>query len=316
MPFTTRMYARTDDRDRIARFLAEATEATEAGGGEPRPGYWHPGDLIWGMYQNTVFEPKTSLRLWEDAASGALLGVAWLETYGAAGEVETQLAPAIRATAEGAAIIAQALAWARRVAARRQAAPLWARARDADAWQVALLAANGFARDDQHNHYIHFRRPFDAAPLPEAPLMEGFSVRAVGGPDEWQRRVDLHRTVYHPSRVTLKAYRRLRAAPIYRPDLDLVAVAPDGAFVSYCILWYDERNRVGEYEPVGAHPDWRRQRITRAVLVEGLRRLRALGAERAIVLTNSDNAPAIRLYESVGFIPQDRERYYRDGAGA
>jgi mycothiol synthase len=266
------------------------------------------------MYQNTVFEPKTSLRLWEDATTGALLGLTWLETYGAAGEVETQLAPAVRATAEGAAIIAQALAWARRVAARRQIATLWARARDADAWQVELLAANGFTRDDQHNHYVHFRRPFDAAPLPEAPLPEGFSVRSVGGEDEWQRRVDLHRTVYHPSRVTLKAYRRLRAAPIYRPDLDLVAVDRDGAFVSYCILWYDERNRVGEYEPVGAHPDWRRQRITRAVLVEGLRRLRALGAERAIVLTASDNAPAIRLYESVGFILHDHERYYRASA--
>jgi ribosomal protein S18 acetylase RimI-like enzyme len=302
------MYARVEDRDRIAQFLAEAVAA---GAGEPRPGYWHPGDLTWGMYQNTVFDPKTSLRLWEDTATGALLGVTWLETSATAGEVETQLGPAIRATAEGAAIIAQALGWARRVAARRHIATLWARARDSDQWQVALLAANGFMCDIDHYHYVHFRRPFDATPLPEAPLPAGFSVRAVDGPAEWQRRVDLHRVVYHPSRVTLKAYRRLRAAPIYRPNLDLVAVAPSGAFVSYCILWYDERNRIGEYEPVGAHPDWRRQRITRAVLVEGLRRLRALGAERSIVMTSSNNTPAIRLYESVGFVIHDRERYYR-----
>ncbi|HZC07890.1 MAG TPA: GNAT family N-acetyltransferase [Ktedonobacterales bacterium] len=308
MPFTTRMYARAEDRDRIALFLSEASAADGSG---PNPGYWHPGDLIWGMYQNTVFDPKLSLRLWEDAATGALLGVTWLETGAVSGEMETQLAPAIRATDEGAAILGQALAWGRRVAARRQVVTLWARARDSDPWQLARLAAHGFTRDDNHPGYIHFRRPFDDAPLPEAPLPEGFSVRAVGGPDEWQRRVDLHRVIYHPSRVTLQAYHRLRAAPLYRPDLDLVAVAPNGDFVSYCILWYDELTRVGEYEPVGAHPDWRRRGVTRATLVEGLRRLRALGAGRAIVLTNSDNTPAIRLYESVGFVPHDHERFYR-----
>ncbi|HET9110666.1 MAG TPA: GNAT family N-acetyltransferase [Ktedonobacterales bacterium] len=305
MPFTTRMYARVEDRDRITRFLSEASV------GEPRPGYWHPGDITWGMYQNTVFDPTTSLRLWEDAATGALLGVTWLETGATAGEVEMQLRPDIRETDEGAAILEQALAWARRVTARRQVPTLWGRARDSDPWQITLLAAHGFTRDDTHASYVHFRRPFGDAPLPDAPLPEGFSMRAVGGPEEWQRRVDLHRVVYHPSRVTLKAYRRLRAAPLYRPDLDLVAVAPNGEFVAYCILWYDERTRVGEYEPVGAHPDWRRQGVTRATLVEGLRRLQMLGAERAIVLTSSDNTPAVRLYESIGFVQHDTERYYR-----
>ncbi len=305
MSFASRMYSRIEDRDRITRFLSEA------GVGEPAPGYWHPGELIWGMYQNTQINPRKSFRLWEDAASGALLGVTWLETYGAAGECETQLASAIRATAEGDALLAEAQAWARQMAVRRGVSALWARACDSDAWQVASLAANGFARDDQHPGYVHFRRPFTTAPLPEAPLPTGFSVRAVGGPQEWQRRVDLHRAAFHPSRVTLPAYRHLRATPPYRPDLDLVAVAPNGDFVAYCLLWYDERTRVGAYEPVGAHPDWRRLGVTRATLAEGLRRLRALGAERATVLTSDENIPAIRLYESIGFILHDHERFYR-----
>ena len=140
MPFTSRMYARTEDRDRVAAFLAEAVAE---GGGEPRPGYWHPGDLTWGMYQNTVFNPKTSLRLWEDATSGALLGTAWLESRGEAGEVVLQIPPRIRATDEGAEIVAQALAWARRVAARRHVTRLWALALDSDRWQIALLEAKG-----------------------------------------------------------------------------------------------------------------------------------------------------------------------------
>lgn len=305
MPFTTRMYTRAEDRDRITRFLSDASV------GEPRPGYWHVGDVIWSMYLHTTFEPQKSIRLWEDATTGALLGISWIETGGDACEMETMLAPAVRATAEGAAIVTEALAWLRRIAARRGLTTTWARARDSDAWQIELLAGHGFARDDTHPAYVHFRRPFTNDPLPDAPLPEGFTVRAVGGPDEWQRRVDLHRLVWRPSRVTLEAYRRLRAAPFYRPDLDLVVVAPNGALVSYCILWYDERTRVGEYEPVGAHPDWRRQGATRAVLIEGLRRLRALGAERAIVLTGVNNAPAIHLYESCGFVAHDYERYYR-----
>lgn len=302
MPYSSRMYARVADRDRIARFLSEASV------GEPRPDYWHIGDLTWGLYQNTFFDPTRGVRLWEDAATGALLGFAWFDR----GELDTMVAPALRATPEGDAVLAESLAWGRRVTARRHLSTLWTHALDSDTWQIERLAAHDFARDEHHDGYVHFRRPFDGAPLPDAPLPEGFSVRAVGGEDEWQRRVDLHRVVYHPSRVTLPAYRRLRVAPLYRPDLDLVAVAPNGEFVSYCILWYDERTRVGEYEPVGAHPDWRRQGITRAVLVEGLRRLRGLGAERAIVLTNTSNAPAIRLYESVGFVLHDHERYYKD----
>ncbi len=307
MPFITRMYARAQDRDRITRFLSDASA------GEPAPGYWHVGDVIWSMYQNTVFAPEKSIRLWEDAATSALLGISWIETGGDTGEMETMLTPAVRATAEGAAIVAEALAWLRQIATRRRLTSAWARARDTDIWQRGLLTAHGFIRDDDHPAYIHFRRPFTDAPLPDAPLPDGFTVRAVGGPDEWQRRVDLHRVVWHPSRVTLEAYRRLRGAPFYRPDLDLVAVAPNGEFASYCILWYDERTRVGEYEPVGAHPDWRRLGVTRAVLIEGLRRLRALGAGRAIVLTGANNASAIRLYESCGFVAHDYERYYRAG---
>jgi ribosomal protein S18 acetylase RimI-like enzyme len=52
---------------------------------------------------------------------------------------------------------------------------------------------------------------------------------------------------------------------------------------------------------VGAPPAYRRQGLTRAVLLEGLRRLKARGMARVSVSTGISNTPALRLYESVGF---------------
>ena len=125
--------------------------------------------------------------------------------------------------------------------------------------------------------------------------------RHVGTEEEWAERVDLHREVWSPSRVTLEAYRRLRATPGYTPELDLVAVAPDGAFASYCICWLDPINRAGEFEPVGTRPAYQRQGFGRAVITEGLRRLKAHGTTDASVLTPQSNERAVALYESVGF---------------
>ena len=82
--------------------------------------------------------------------------------------------------------------------------------------------------------------------------------------------------------------------------LDLVAVAPDGAFASFCTAWFDEQNRIGMFEPVGTHPAHRQHGLGKAVVTEGLRWLQALGATEAYVGTSTRPAPN-RLYESVGF---------------
>jgi len=41
--------------------------------------------------------------------------------------------------------------------------------------------------------------------------------------------------------------------------------------------------------------------LTRAVLLEGLRRMKARGMERACVSTGVSNTPARNLYEAIGF---------------
>jgi mycothiol synthase len=76
---------------------------------------------------------------------------------------------------------------------------------------------------------------------------------------------------------------------------------PDGAIAAYANGWIDPVNRIGDFGPVGARPAYRRQGLTRAVLLEGLRRMRACGMDRVCISTGISNAPAKRLYESIGF---------------
>ena len=96
------------------------------------------------------------------------------------------------------------------------------------------------------------------------------------------------------------AYRRLRGVPGYTSELDLVAVSAAGTFASYCICWLDPVNRIGEFEPVGTHSAFRGRGLGKAVMLEGLRRLKAFGMQTAIVCSLGSNEASKKLYESVG----------------
>ena len=95
-------------------------------------------------------------------------------------------------------------------------------------------------------------------------------------------------------------------SPVYRPDLDLVTVAPDGRYASFCILWIDPVNREGYFEPVGTHPDFQDQGLGKAVLTAGLQHLRHLGMTQASLCVEEENFKAVHLYEHLGFQKMNR----------
>ena len=169
---------------------------------------------------------------------------------------------------------------------------------DKDDDRVARVARHGYRRLDDCFRYR--QRPL-GGDLPAPPIPAGFSVRNLGGEEDLERRVAVHRAAFHPSRMTVEKHRAVMASPTYRRELDLVVVAPDDSFAAYCIVWFDEVNRIGVFEPVGTHPDYQRRGLGKVVLAEGLRRLRDLGAERAFVISLGRGVAANALYESVGF---------------
>lgn len=278
--------------------------------GGPRAGAWHIGDVWWKLYQNTELDPARDVRLWVDGATGALLALAWFEEHDG---VDWQLHPRLAAApARRDGVQDEILAWGASHPGRtvgEDGPELWAWALDRrDEERVAYLHARDFVRDTFH--MIQMCRDL-SEPIPEAPPPEGWRVRAVGGEEEWAERVAAHRDVWDPSRVTLPAYGRLRACAGYSPELDLVAEAPEGGtFGAYCLAWLDPATRSGEFEPVGTRAAFRRLGLGKAVVSEGLRRLRALGAREAFVYGVHDSEPANRLYESTGFRPFNRAYLY------
>jgi GNAT superfamily N-acetyltransferase len=181
-------------------------------------------------------------------------------------------------------------------------------AHQCDAARRSILERRGYVRSDGPE-YQRWRSL--AGPIPEAPPPAGYTVRALGDGLELLERCYASGLAFHAGDITCALenredtgwYRSIQNAPLYRRDLDLVAIAPDGAVAGFATVWFDDVARVGAFEPVGTPPAYRRRGLGTALMCEGLRRLKRLGANLALV--GSYAAEAGALYESVGFTAYD-----------
>jgi mycothiol synthase len=167
--------------------------------------------------------------------------------------------------------------------------------------KAAVLGAQGFKQEEWG--YVHLACPLTGEfPSPQVP--DGFELRTLQGEDEIAGYVALHRASFGTNNMTVEWRQRTLQAADYRPELDVVAVAPDGQLVAFCVGWLHPDGSQAQVEPLGVHPDFQKLGLGRAVLLEGLRRMQASGATTALVNTSNGNDPARHLYESVGFQPQ------------
>ena len=272
--------------------------------------YPHIGDLMWDFF--ILFchlHPQEHTRLWRNDR-GELAGYAILNEEPA---FDFQVLPEY----EWAGIETEAIAWieTRLAELRKEDAARWNGAlnilvRRDHAKRMAFLEQHGFQRGEHIE--LNLLRALDA-PISEPALPAGCQIRAVVDAEEAPARADIQREVWHPwsvSKVSGDDYARLMRLPAYHRELDLVAIAADGVIASYVNGWIDPVNRIGALGPVGARPAYRRQGLTRATLLEALRRLQARGMNRVCISTGISNTPARRLYESVGFEVVNEQHLY------
>lgn len=261
----------------------------------------HVGDLWWGIYMARYFDPSAELRVWKNGA-GAIAGFALVESDAMTMQIGLEYR-------NDAALLDEMVAWGTAKVVQNGADTLWTKAYEHDPAMCEALSNRGFERDPD-GFYMNYHQRSLLEPLPDFPVREGWSVRNVFLGDEMAERVDVHRDAFAPSRMTLDVYRRIRNAPRYNPGLDLVLVTPQNSFAAFCICWLDQANKVGEFEPVGVREAHQGKGFARQVMAEGLRRLKARGAETAIVYSTSGNPGATRVYEALGMAVVDRACLY------
>ncbi len=296
MPITSYPYTEAD-RPRLRDFMLRLWASGA-------PGCWHIGDLAWGLFLMSIrLDLARHVRVWAEEAG--LLGFAWFDPG------DCSLLMQVQPDAHQAEVAEQMLAWALacraeslRAAPPGQPPPLLTGAFADDPARSAWLERHGFVC--RAAAYLQFRRSL-AGPLPAPEVPPGFAVRPLAGVAEIPRRAAAHRAAFHPSRVTDEHYHRLWQMPEYTPELDVVAVDTDGAqgalgtVGAFCLGWPDPVNKIAEFEPVGTAPAYQRRGLAKAVLLEGLRRMQAMGMETAFVCTNAPNLAARQLYQAVGF---------------
>jgi mycothiol synthase len=173
---------------------------------------------------------------------------------------------------------------------------------EADKMRQGLFVQHGYSKDDWHAHQWY--QDLDE-PIADVPISSGYSIRSLGDGLELLERCYASGLGFHDGDIKIAVenrddpawYRNIQTAPLYRRDLDLVAIAPDGAIASFCTIWFDDVTRSAYFEPVATVPAHQRRGLGRAVLTEGLRRLKRMGAVRAHVGGHSIAANA--LYGSV-----------------
>jgi ribosomal protein S18 acetylase RimI-like enzyme len=147
------------------------------------------------------------------------------------------------------------------------------------------------------------------APIPEVLLPEGFIIRSVQGREDNEKLAANIRIVFsHGEWFTADTLEGIARGSFYIRDLDLVVEAPDGSIASFCTFRIDPMSRATELEPMGTHPDFRCLGLAKALISEGMRRLKEYDPLNLYIDGAANNPAANRLYEVTGF--EKKGSYY------
>ncbi len=285
-----RLYKGKSDLTLLQDFNASAISQTDG------CGFLHPGDIPHHIYNgNKFYDPAEIMSIWEDRKGIA----AWLLIEPRHKSFDAQVRPDLR----GGLPERNILEYAERrtielirhygIEGDRISGDAF---RD-DSARSSLLLELGWKKDNEPP-YIQMRTVLSEIPDPVLP--EGYMIRCVRDTEESAALAEIHSASFG-SKWTAEQYSRVMESPGYNPERELIIEAPDGSFAAFTVTWYDTKNLIGLFEPVGTHKDYRRLGLGRALIYFGMNRMINAGMRTASVAAFGTNIASKALYKRCGF---------------
>jgi GNAT superfamily N-acetyltransferase len=266
--------------------------------------YMHPGCLDWATHCPPDEQARRrNIRLWERIPEDPPALAAWAIFLPNEETFDLFVHPRLHGTPLHETVMDEYVTWAAaraREAGLKQLQPFWVL--DYDKVMDRLMKAHGFVVVPADPPPPLFERSLDE--LPTLQLPDGFTVQGVRNLDDGRLRAGVTHGAFRPHADWdgyWAAYAQFIGSAAYDGERDLFVRSPDGRGASACTIWFDPVNGVGLFEPVGTHPDFQGKGLGKAVMAEGMRRMKAAGMRRAIVGFDPNNVAALALYTSMGF---------------
>lgn len=276
--YEERAFNRAEDFSKFQRFLAEMRRQVA------QAAYFQWGDLLWRMhFPPNGFDESRDIRIWSGRAG---------EIYGFVFYLPPDDNPEffLRPELYNSRIADEMVAWAVARARTGNAAFIETSCLAHDTLKAEYLRRGGFQPLDD---VMVFMERNLATALPVCQLPHGYSiVSAIERPEL---------AGITGENLTPALYVNVCNALGYKDDLGLRVCYQNQEIVAGCICWHDEVDNCGELEPVGTDTAHRGQGLAYAVVAKTLNNLKRYGADMAYVRTDKENAPAVRLYQKLGF---------------
>jgi mycothiol synthase len=294
-----RPYVKQVDQDQVEDLVLAFRIATRV---DIYPTLWRFRLLL----TSRVWDPNQDVRVWE-TRSGHIVGFAMLWRR-QPDDVYVVLDQFVHPSHKRDVLFEEILTWAiqrTQILTTQQTASIKISINALDPAIDKHLERSGFAPlpSDFEQHNIYFARSLRAT-LPSPVLPEGYTIRPMKGLDE----LKAYQALFGFSAVNEQFELSLLASDEYS---HLVVVDPDGRLVSYCEFsicrreWEQSGQHIGWIDYIGTAPEQRQQGLGRAILLASLQQMKTWGTDTVMLITVNVNTPAVRLYNSTGFVASD-----------
>lgn len=176
---------------------------------------------------------------------------------------------------------------------------------------LRFFTRHGFERQEVES--LAYNLQMHAPPIP-SPLPPGYCIRPIS-PGEVEAALALHQQAFGSQDFTLPERLAMMNTGAYQPELDLLAVAPDGSLAGGCVCGIENSELEGTppegyTDPVYVHPAHQGLGLARALLRAGLAGLYARGVHVARLGTSSENIGMQRAAEAAGFTCVSRQVWF------